>query len=159
MACSCRLLWDVPIEQFATFMVWVEVFSYEIEKIFSDFCFNLNAKWWVQPYSISFSIFFCCCWHFHLHRDISKFGNSRCFFRALWYISFGSLDMALLDENTEIQFSVDAGVCSRMLGAWFDSLWVYSMIKAVIRLKIQIIRVECEVQVTEYFHIALSNYI
>ena len=86
--------------------------------------------------------FLFAAWYF-------KVWHSRCFFRAFWYISFGSLDMVLLDENTEIRFSVDVGVCSRMLGAWFDSLWVYSMIKSVVRLKIRIIQVECKVQVID----------
>ena len=46
----------VTIELFTKFMTWRKVLSYKIQKIISDFCFDVSTKWRVKPNNISFSI-------------------------------------------------------------------------------------------------------
>ena len=48
----------VTIEQFTKFMTWRKVLSYVIQKIISDFCFDINTKRRVKPNKISSSIWF-----------------------------------------------------------------------------------------------------
>ena len=48
----------VAIEQFTKFMTWQEVLSYKIQKIISNFSFDINTKWRVKPNNIFFSISF-----------------------------------------------------------------------------------------------------
>ena len=49
---------DITIEQFAKFMALWKVLSYIIQKIISDFCFNISTKWRVKPNNILLSILF-----------------------------------------------------------------------------------------------------
>ena len=64
-------------------------------------CFDINTKWRVKPNKIWFYILF-----------------------VVFDISFGRV---ILDEKVEILFSVDVGICLRMLGGWFESLKIYNI--------------------------------
>ena len=44
----------VTIEQCTKFMTWRKVHSYMIQKIISDFCFDISTNWKVKPNKISF---------------------------------------------------------------------------------------------------------
>ena len=48
----------VAIEQFTKFMTWKKVLSYKIERIITDFHFDINNKWRLEQNNISFSFSF-----------------------------------------------------------------------------------------------------
>ena len=48
----------VAIEQFTKFMTWRKVLSYKIQKIISDFYFDINNKWRLKQNNNSFSFSF-----------------------------------------------------------------------------------------------------
>ena len=48
----------VAIEQFTKFMAWRKALSYKIQKIISDFYFDINNKWRLKQNNSSFSFSF-----------------------------------------------------------------------------------------------------
>ena len=117
----------VMIEQLTKFMTWWKELSYKIQKKISDFCFDISTKWRVKPNNISFSISFVVT-------DIFVWGvilqslPIAGFCRAFWYISFDLLNMVSLDDKMEILFLMDMRICLRMLGGWFEFLWISNIL-------------------------------
>ena len=86
---------SVMTEQFTNFMTWRKVLSYKIQKIISNFCFDINAKWRVKLNNILFSISFAAAGIFVCRvilQSLSKTG-------AFWYISFDLVNMVSLGDK------------------------------------------------------------
>ena len=72
--------------------------SYKIQKIISDFCFDIDTKWRVKPNNISFSISFVVPDIFVCRVDTSKFGDSQIFLDFFGIFLLICKDMVLLDN-------------------------------------------------------------
>ena len=117
----------VAIEQFTKFMTWKKVLSYKIERIITDFHFDINNKWRLEQNNISFSFSFVVVGIFVWSVILQSLLIAGFFLSFLAYFFFDSLNMFSLHEKVEIVFSINVGICLTMLCGWFESLWIYNI--------------------------------
>ena len=95
-------------------MTWQKILSYKTQKIMSNFCFD--TKWRVKPNNILLSISFIVDVILVCRVILQSFPNSRIFLELFGiYISFDSLNRVSLDDQMEIPFLIDVGICLRIL--------------------------------------------